>query len=98
MGNNLCRPLLYYTQLIYISSSRTNAIWPEEISKPMKMLSCKDMGMDDDFVAKGMTEGEVMTKIMEHAKEAHSEKMAGMSDEEITKMKETMKMKTKDEM
>ena len=56
------------------------------------------MGMDDDFVAKGETDEEVIGKMMVHAKEAHADKMAGMSDEEMTKMKETMKEKMKDEM
>lgn len=64
----------------------------------MKSLSCKDMGMNDDFKATGETEDEVMMKMEQHAKEMHADKMAGMSDEEMMKMKEDMKMKIKDEM
>jgi len=64
----------------------------------MKTLSCKDMGMNDGFVAKGNTEEEVMMNMEKHVKEMHADKMAGMSEEEMTKMKEQMKMKIKDEM
>lgn len=64
----------------------------------MKMLSCKDMGMDDNFVAKGETEDEVMMKMEKHAKEAHADMMSGMSDEEMKKMKGDMRMKIKDAM
>ncbi|MFA6285582.1 MAG: DUF1059 domain-containing protein [Parcubacteria group bacterium] len=64
----------------------------------MKMLSCKDMGMDDGFVAKGETEEEVMMKMDQHAKEMHADMMAGKSEEEMMQMKEMMKMKIKDEM
>lgn len=69
-----------------------------EIPKPMKTLSCKDMGMDDGFVAKGETEEEVMMKMEQHAKEMHMDKMAGMSEEEMMKMKDDMRVKIKDEM
>ena len=68
-----------------------------EITKPMKTLSCRDMGMDDGFVAKGETEEEVMMKMEQHAKETHADKMAGMSEEEMMKMKDDMRMKIKDE-
>ena len=65
----------------------------------MKTLSCKDMGMEnDDFVAKGATEEELMEKMKAHIKETHPEMMEGKSEEEMTKMKEMMKMKIKDEM
>ena len=64
----------------------------------MKTLSCKDMGMDDGFVAKGETEEEVMMKMQQHAKEMHADMMAGMSEKEMMKMQEDMKMKIKDEM
>lgn len=60
------------------------------------MLSCKDMGANDDFVAKGETEDEVMMKMEQHAREMHPEKMEGMSEEEMTKMKEDMRMKIRD--
>ncbi|OGI25789.1 MAG: hypothetical protein A3J76_01030 [Candidatus Moranbacteria bacterium RBG_13_45_13] len=64
----------------------------------MKMLSCKDMGGNDDFVAKGATEEEVMEKMQQHIKEMHPELTEGKSDEEMMKMKEMAKMKIKDEM
>jgi predicted small metal-binding protein len=64
----------------------------------MKMLSCKDIGMSDDFVAKGATEDEVMDKMMVHAKEVHMDMMEGKSEEEMTDMKKMMKEKIKDEM
>lgn len=64
----------------------------------MKTLSCKDMGASDDFVAKGDTEEVVMEKMMTHAKEMHPEMLEGKSEEDIMKMKETMKEKMKDEM
>jgi len=63
----------------------------------MKTLSCQDMGMNDDFVAKGATEDEVMDKMMMHAKEMHKDMMEGKSEEEMTEMKKTMKEKMKDE-
>ncbi|MFA5872298.1 MAG: DUF1059 domain-containing protein [Parcubacteria group bacterium] len=64
----------------------------------MKTLSCKDIGMSDDFVAKGETEQEVMDKMMGHAKEMHADMLAGKSEEEMTKMKDMMKDKMKDKM
>jgi predicted small metal-binding protein len=64
----------------------------------MKMLSCKDMGMDDDFVARGETEQEVMDKMMKHAREMHSDKMMGKTNEEMMEMQNMMKMKMKDAM
>ncbi|MDI6777981.1 MAG: DUF1059 domain-containing protein [Patescibacteria group bacterium] len=63
----------------------------------MKILSCKDMGGSDDFVAKGATEDEVMERMKMHVKEMHPEMMEGKSDEDMTKMKEMMKEKMKDE-
>ena len=33
-----------------------------------KMLRCKDVGVDCDFVARGKTEEEVLKKAAEHAK------------------------------
>ena len=64
----------------------------------MKSLSCKDMGMSDDFVAKGETEEEVIGKMSEHAKKMHADMMEGKSEEDMMKMKEMMKEKMKDEM
>jgi predicted small metal-binding protein len=64
----------------------------------MKKLSCKDMGMSDEFVAKGETEQEVMDKMMEHAKEIHADMVEGKSEEEMMGMKDMMKEKMQDEM
>ncbi|MBV8864707.1 MAG: DUF1059 domain-containing protein [Acidobacteriaceae bacterium] len=36
-----------------------------------KVLKCREVGMDCDFVARGETEQEVMTKAAEHAKKDH---------------------------
>lgn len=66
--------------------------------KIMKMLSCRDMGGNDDFVAKGNTEEEVMEKMQEHAKMMHPEMVEEKSEEEMTKMKEMMKEKMKEGM
>ena len=60
----------------------------------MKELTCKDMGiMECDFVAKGETEDEVTQSMMDHAKQAHPEKMGAMPEEEMRNM---MKSKVKD--
>jgi len=64
----------------------------------MKMLACKDIGGNDDFIAKGATVEEVMEKMEAHIKEMHPEMMEGLSEEDIMKMKEMSKMKIKDEM
>jgi predicted small metal-binding protein len=37
-----------------------------------KILRCKDIGVDCDFVARGKTEGEVLKKASEHAKKDHN--------------------------
>jgi predicted small metal-binding protein len=66
--------------------------------KYMKTLACRDMGMDCDFVAKGMTEEEVLEKTMKHGMEVHKEKMdemmKTMSEDQI---KEMMRKNIKDE-
>ena len=62
------------------------------------MLSCKDMGMSDDFVAKGETKEEVMGKMTEHAMTEHKDMMDKMSDTEKEEMKKKMEEKMKDEM
>ena len=36
-----------------------------------KMLRCKDIGVDCDFVAHGKTEDEVLKKAAEHARKNH---------------------------
>jgi predicted small metal-binding protein len=37
-----------------------------------KMVSCRDAGVDCDFVAKGETEQEVLQQCAEHARTAHN--------------------------
>jgi len=39
-----------------------------------KVLSCRDVGVDCDFVARGATEKEVLDKAAEHARMAHGMK------------------------
>lgn len=36
-----------------------------------KILSCRDAGVDCDYVARGETEEEILAKAAEHAKMAH---------------------------
>ena len=36
-----------------------------------KILKCKDVGVDCDFVASGKTDEEVLKKAAEHARKAH---------------------------
>ena len=53
----------------------------------MKTLSCQDMGVSCDFVAKAETDEEVIKMAMDHAKDVHPEKvkemMSKMSEQEI---------------
>jgi predicted small metal-binding protein len=37
-----------------------------------KTLSCRDVGMDCDFVAKGETNEDIMLQAAEHARTAHN--------------------------
>jgi len=37
-----------------------------------KMVSCRDAGVDCDFVAKGETEQDVLQQCAEHARTAHN--------------------------
>ena len=36
-----------------------------------KVVTCRDVGVDCDFVARGQTEQEVLKKCAEHARSAH---------------------------
>jgi len=53
----------------------------------MMKLSCKDIGMEDDFVAIGETKDEVMKEMKKHAKEMHS-----MTDKQVNSKEMTDKM------
>jgi predicted small metal-binding protein len=64
----------------------------------MKKLSCKDMGMSDDFTAKGETEQAVIDKMMEHAQVEHKDMVENMSPTEMEEMKKKMKENMQDKM
>lgn len=56
------------------------------------MVSCRDMGVSCDFVAKGETIDEIVKQVKDHAMDKHPEKweeMKNMSDEEMKKMIES---------
>ena len=62
----------------------------------MKQLSCKDMGADDDFVAVGNSEDDVIKQMQDHVMSEHPDKwaeMEQMSDQEKNKMISDMKQK-----
>jgi predicted small metal-binding protein len=48
-----------------------------------KLVSCRDIGMDCDFVAQGETEEDVLEQCAEHARHAHNmtEIPAGLVDQ-----------------
>jgi predicted small metal-binding protein len=50
-----------------------------------KVLKCKDVGMDCDFVARGETEDEVLKQAAEHAGTTHN--MTEMSDEVLVQVR-----------
>lgn len=50
-----------------------------------KVLKCKDVGMDCDFVARGKTEEEVLKLAAEHAGPAHG--ITEMSDDVVAKVR-----------
>lgn len=53
-------------------------------------LSCRDMGTDCDFVAKGETAQEVKEKMMAHANTDHMDMMKNMSEDEKADMMKKM--------
>lgn len=46
----------------------------------MKTLACRDVGIDCDFVAEGMTEEEVMQDGAQHVQKTHPEVMKKMME------------------
>jgi predicted small metal-binding protein len=50
-----------------------------------KVITCRDVGVDCDFVARGQTEEEVLKKCAEHARSAHG--MQELSPELTAKVK-----------
>jgi predicted small metal-binding protein len=54
-----------------------------------KIISCRDVGMDCDFEARGETEQEVLRKCAEHARSAHG--MEQIPPEVAAKVKAAMR-------
>jgi len=50
-----------------------------------KVLRCRDVGMDCDFVARAETEEEILKKAAEHAETAHN--MKEISEEVVAKVR-----------
>lgn len=63
----------------------------------MKILKCRDMGGDDDFVALGKTDEDVKRAMWQHHNEMHKFELAGMSNEEKSNMNEQMDILIKDQ-
>lgn len=57
----------------------------------MKRLTCRDVGLDCDFVMNGSTEGEVLNKANDHAWKVHAIKPEEMTSEMKVKIKENIK-------
>ena len=51
----------------------------------MKVIHCRDAGVDCDFVARGETEEELFRKALEHGRKAHG--MTELSPELTAKMR-----------
>ena len=57
-----------------------------------KIFTCRDVGVDCPYVARGETEEELMADIAKHAKEVHSYTDEQLKDPEMMKMvKEAIK-------
>lgn len=52
-------------------------------------LSCRDVGVDCDFIARGKDENEIMRKLEEHAKKEHG--MKEIPQEIRTKARKALK-------
>lgn len=57
----------------------------------MKRLTCRDVGLDCDFVMNGSTEEEVLNKVNDHAWKVHAIKPEEMTSEMKVKIKENIK-------
>jgi predicted small metal-binding protein len=57
----------------------------------MKRLTCRDVGLDCDFVMNGFTEKEVLNKANDHAWKVHAIKPEEMTSEMKVKIKENIK-------
>lgn len=56
----------------------------------MARLACKDLGMECDFVAEGRSPRKVKNKMFEHARDEHSELIAGITDERHQQLERAM--------
>jgi predicted small metal-binding protein len=56
----------------------------------MKKLSCRDVGLDCDFVMEGVSEEEVLDKAQQHAYEVHAIKPEEMTSEMKVKIQENI--------
>jgi predicted small metal-binding protein len=56
----------------------------------MKKLSCRDVGLDCDFVMEGVSEEEVLNKAQQHAYEVHAIKPEEMTSEMKVKIQENI--------
>ena len=59
-----------YLKVLYCGSSNRR----EDRRRPQmaKVVSCRDVGVDCDFVAKGETEQDILQQCTEHARSAHN--------------------------
>ncbi len=57
----------------------------------MKRLTCRDVGLDCDFIMNGSTEEEVLNKANDHAWKVHAIKPEEMTSEMKVKIKENIK-------
>lgn len=62
----------------------------------MKTLSCKDMGVECDYVAVKPTAEEVKADLLSHAEKAHADLLAGMSEQDKADMVGQMDTRIKD--
>jgi predicted small metal-binding protein len=61
------------------------------VLKFMKRLTCRDVGLDCDFVMNGSTEEEVLNKANDHAWKVHAIKPEEMTSEMKVKIKENIR-------
>jgi len=57
----------------------------------MKTFTCRDIGIDCDFVAEASPEEDIMAKITEHGKSVHSYKDEDFTEELVEKVKGAIK-------
>jgi predicted small metal-binding protein len=57
---------------LLVSVGEKPSVKDERGSEMAKVLRCRDVGMDCDFVARAETEEEILKKAAEHADEVHN--------------------------